>query len=197
MAEYFEERRERLDRFEVSIGHTNVGGGAHPFSYLRMHKGVCVLALVGSDVLLVREHRFAVGGWQDELPAGTIDPGETPAEAAARELLEETGHRALGLEDLGSFYPSFGSTDEEIFLFAAECDEHAVPLALDGGEELSAYRVPLAEVVRMVADGRIAHGAGIAALARWAFRHPEAIGALASSDAASESPALPDNPKEA
>ena len=167
---YTEEHRERLDRFEVSVGHVEVRGSASPFSYLLMRSGVCILPLVGDDVLLVREARFAVGSWQDELPAGGIDDGEEPLAAAVRELREETGHEALAMDSLGSFYPSFGSTNEEIHLFVAECDPRQESLELDPGEELSCRRVPLAEFARMVASGHVTHGAALAVWARWQAR---------------------------
>lgn len=167
MSTYFEDRTEQLDRFEVSIGHTDVRGGRHPFSFLHLRSGVCVLGLVGDQALLVREMRFAVGGWQDELPAGGIEDGETPEQAARRELVEETGHRARVITSLGSFYPSFGSTDEKIHLFCAECEPEGHALDLDPGEDLSVRLVPYRELVAMTADGRLAHGAGIAAVARY------------------------------
>ena len=167
---YTEERRERFDRFEVSVGHVEVRGASSPFSYLLMRSGVCLLPLAGDDIVLVREARFAVGSWQDELPAGGIDDGEEPQTAAVRELREETGRDALAIESLGTFYPSFGSTNEEIHLFVAECGPHVGGLELDPGEELSARPVSLGEFGLMVADGRITHGAALALWARWQAR---------------------------
>ncbi|HJV04174.1 MAG TPA: NUDIX hydrolase, partial [Actinomycetota bacterium] len=85
------------------------------------HPGSCaVVALVGDVVLLVRQYREAVDGVMLEIPAGTRDvAGEDAARCAARELLEETGHRATRLEPLAAIHPSPGFLDERIELFLA------------------------------------------------------------------------------
>src|SRR5689334_19199374 len=63
--------------------------------------GAAVVAVLDDgDVLLVRQPREAVGARILELPAGLIDPGETPMQCAARELTEETGYTAANLEPL-------------------------------------------------------------------------------------------------
>jgi len=67
------------------------------------HPGSCAaVALIEGDVVLVRQYRDAVGEWLLEIPAGTRDVrGETVADCAAREVLEETGYRVLRIEPLG------------------------------------------------------------------------------------------------
>ncbi len=70
-------------------------------------------------VWLVRQRRHPVGGDLVEVPAGLIDTGETPVQAARRELLEECGVSAARLERLGAFFTSPGFTDERIELFLA------------------------------------------------------------------------------
>jgi len=96
-----------------------------------------------SEVLLIRQYRHATGGTILEVPAGKIDPGETPAQTAARELEEEIGQRAGRLEELGWIWTTPGFANEKIYLFAAfelsatasrpEDDEliEVVPTALD------------------------------------------------------------------
>jgi 8-oxo-dGDP phosphatase len=71
-------------------------------------------------VLLLWRHRFITDTWGWELPAGRIDPGETPEEAAYREVLEETGHRPGPLGPLGAYAPNNGSSDQVFHLFTAE-----------------------------------------------------------------------------
>lgn len=75
-------------------------------------------------VLLLWRHRFITDTWGWELPAGRIDPGETPAEAAHREVLEETGYRPEPLQPLGSYAPNNGSSDQVFHLFTAEGATH-------------------------------------------------------------------------
>jgi 8-oxo-dGTP pyrophosphatase MutT (NUDIX family) len=117
------------------------------------HPGSCaVVALVGGDVLLVRQFRDAVGRDMLEIPAGTRDvQGEDPAECAARELLEETGHRAVRIEPLASVYASPGFLDERIELFLAEAEPEGEPS--ENGIEIA--RMPLSAAAEAVADGTI------------------------------------------
>ena len=70
-------------------------------------------------VLLVRQFRYAVGQDTLEIPAGTIDPGETPAQAARRELREETGYDCERLEELTSYYPAMGYSSERMTIYLA------------------------------------------------------------------------------
>jgi ADP-ribose pyrophosphatase len=75
----------------------------------------------GSDprVLLIRQFRHATDGVIWEIPAGRLDPGESPEQCARRELAEETGMRAERLERLTTIYTTPGFTDERIHLFVA------------------------------------------------------------------------------
>ena len=75
-------------------------------------------------VLMLWRHRFITDTWGWEIPAGRIDPGETPAEAAAREVLEETGWRPIGLRPLTSYQPTNGLSDQRFHLFLATGAEH-------------------------------------------------------------------------
>lgn len=70
-------------------------------------------------VLLIRQFRHAADGYIWEIPAGRLDPGETPEQCAARELKEETGMVAGRLEPLTTIYTTPGFTDERIHLFMA------------------------------------------------------------------------------
>ncbi len=84
------------------------------------HKpAVAVIALKESQMLFVRQMRPAVGLAPLEIPAGLIEPGEDPLEAARRELAEETGLSG-DLAYLFSFYVSPGFTDEKAYVFLAE-----------------------------------------------------------------------------
>jgi ADP-ribose pyrophosphatase len=80
-----------------------------------------VLLAVTRDgrVVLVRQFRYAAGETLLEVPAGTIDPGETPEETAGRELVEETGYHPGRLEKLAEFFPSPGILAERMHLFLA------------------------------------------------------------------------------
>lgn len=85
------------------------------------HPGAAVLLAVTDErkVVLVRQYRHAAGEFLLEAPAGTIDPGEDPAETARRELVEETGYFPNRLEKLTEFFPSPGVLEELMHLFVA------------------------------------------------------------------------------
>jgi ADP-ribose pyrophosphatase len=70
-------------------------------------------------VLLIRQYRYAANGYLYEVPAGRLDAGETPVQCAHRELAEETGYRAVGMNLLLTMYTTPGFTDEKIHLFVA------------------------------------------------------------------------------
>lgn len=123
----------------------------------------------GEDVLLVRQYRYATGGWLLEIPAGKIDDDEEPAATARRELREETGYRAGDLEDLGWVWSTPGAVDERIWLFAARGLE-AGEAALEVDEVLEHHRLPLAEAVRQAVAGEIHDAKTVCALLRLAAR---------------------------
>lgn len=85
------------------------------------HRGSVVVLprLEDGRVVLVRQYRYAVRRWLWELVAGGIEPGETPLQAARRELLEETGYRARSFSRPLVFYPSPGCLSERMVLVEA------------------------------------------------------------------------------
>ena len=117
------------------------------------HRGaVAIVPCDAGDVLLVRQYRAATGGMLLEIPAGTLEPGETVEAAVERELAEEVGVRGR-YERLISFYPSPGILTEVVHLFlATELEPHR----LDAEEEdLTVVRLPLPDAVAQVASGAI------------------------------------------
>ena len=86
------------------------------------HPGSAVMMAVDetSRVLLVRQFRLPAGKRLWELPAGRIDPGETPLRAAKRELREETGYSAKKWTKLAAYWPSPGYVAEKMTLFLAQ-----------------------------------------------------------------------------
>ena len=101
-------------------------------------------------VLFVRQYRYAVGRETLEIPAGTIDPGETPEEAARRELREETGYDCEELEPLITYYPAAGYSTEKMTIYLAK---KLVPAPLVGDEEsIKAEAVATEEACRILTE---------------------------------------------
>lgn len=95
-------------------------GGGQPHYVIQGLDFVVIVAMTPQDqILLVRQFRVAAGGVTLELPAGHIDPGETPEQAARRELLEETGYEAGNIELLASLSPSVARFTNRMWCFLA------------------------------------------------------------------------------
>lgn len=123
----------------------------------RHASAVAVLVVRDGLVLGVRQRRPAIDADTWELPAGLIDPGESPAEAAARELREET--QLCGrLEPLSRAYVSPGFTDEEVHLFEAH-DLEACDGTPDETESLIVEWQDPKDAWRDIAAGRLASSA--------------------------------------
>lgn len=117
--------------------------------------GVCVAALEDDGSLwFVRQYRYAVGEDVLELPAGKLEPGEDPDDAIVRELKEETGCTADSIIKVSASFPSPGYTSEVLHLYIARGLHHG-DQHLDEDEDLDAFRIPLADAVKMVMNGEI------------------------------------------
>lgn len=129
------------------------------------HPGSVVIVPVVSprEVCLVEVARIAVGRTLLELPAGTLDRVESPADAAARELAEETGYRAGRVTSLGGLWMSPGILRERMHLFLAE-QLVPGPQALEPGERITVRVVSWEEAVAMCHDGRIEDAKTVAGL---------------------------------
>jgi ADP-ribose pyrophosphatase len=133
-----------------------------------LHPGaVAILPLLDPGrVCLVRNHRFIPGEDLLEIPAGTLEPGEPPDQAAPRELAEETGYRAGRWRKLTEFYPSPGVRSERTHLYLAQ-DLTPGPMQLEEGEVLHPEIVPWDDALRWALDGTIRDAKTLVALLLW------------------------------
>jgi ADP-ribose diphosphatase len=108
-------------------------------------------------VILIRQYRFSLNTWMWELPAGSVDEGETPEQAARRECHEEIGKVPSTIVRLAAVYPTPGYCDEEMVFFRVsnleDTDETA---AVDEDEDIEVRVFELREARDMVKRGEIA-----------------------------------------
>ena len=113
-------------------------------------------APTGDDpqLLLLRQYRYAAGGYIYEIPAGRLDGDESPATCAARELKEETGCTAERLEPMYTMFTTPGFTDELIHVFLASGLTHGES-AREADEFVDVVIVSLAEALEFIRTGEI------------------------------------------
>src|SRR5271165_1046652 len=132
------------------------------------HSGsVVILAVDGLGleprVLLERQYRYAAEDYLWEIPAGRIDPGESPLAGAKRELKEETGYRAKNWKRALFFYPSPGFVDETMTVYLARGLTPG-PAQPEEDESIECELLPLSQVIEMIFAGKIRDGKTIAAV---------------------------------
>lgn len=136
----------------------------HDVVRLRQQAAAALVRDSQHRLLLIWRHRFITDSWSWELPAGAIEEGESPEEAAAREALEETGWRVGGVESIGSFLPLPGRAEQTFHVCRAEPLER-VGDPVDAHEVERVEWVPVSELGGLVTGGELRDGYTLAALA--------------------------------
>ena len=143
--------------FDVHRDKVRLPDGKESVREVVHHKtgGVCVVPLTADGkVYIVRQCRYPYHDILTEIPAGKLDPGETPEECGRRELLEEVGAVAGKMTSLGTLFPTPAYVDEVIHMYLAEeltpASQH-----LDEGEFLEAEAIPLETLVDEILAGKI------------------------------------------
>lgn len=158
-------------------------GSVRDLEFIQHAGASAILPVVGSpdaadpEVLLIRQYRYASGGYLYEVPAGMpMRQGEPWEDVARRELEEETGWRAGRLIPLTRIFTTPGFTDEVVHLFLAT-DLVPGTSKLDEDEFLEVVRVPLSLALEWVREGRIVDGKSVVTLlfaARFSLAGPPA-----------------------
>jgi ADP-ribose pyrophosphatase len=134
------------------------------------HPGASAVVPVFEDgtIMLLKQFRYPPQKLFIEVPAGKIDPGETPLTSARRELEEESGFSCENLEKVGSLYPAIGYADEEIFVYVG-WGLQETSKQTDHDEFLINYRIPFSKALQMIENGDIKDGKTISAITQTYF----------------------------
>ncbi len=150
---------------DVSVSHVTTAGGV-PAKIEMVHHpgGAGVLPLFADNtVILVRQYRYPMRRFSLEIPAGRIEPGQSAADTAARELEEETGYRASTINLISAFYSTPGFCQEKLYVYLAT-ELTPTQQNLDIDEDIELVRMPLIDAVNMVNVGEIDDAKTIIAL---------------------------------
>lgn len=150
------------------LDHTN--GRSSVFEVVRHPGAVVILPLtLHGEILVIRQYRHALATSILELPAGTLEVGESPNACASREIVEEVGYRAGTMLDLGVLYPAPGFCDEKQYLFLAT-DLSPASAPGDDDEFIEVVPMSAAGIREAIKSGELSDAKSIAAFYRAELR---------------------------
>lgn len=149
---------------KLRVDDVELPDGSYSKREIISHQGaVGVLCIKDGQMIFVKQYRIASQQLLTEVPAGILESGEDPKEAAIRECQEEIGFRPLNLFKLGDFIPTPGYCSEKITLFCAT-EFIWEPLDEDPDEFIKVIKIPLKTVRALFINGHFIDGKTVAAL---------------------------------
>ena len=153
----------------IALYETKLNGTRISQEIVEQGNVVAILAIDDDEVILVNEFRYPVG-YVLEIPAGTVDKGETPLKCAKRELLEETGYKAKRIEHLIRFFPKLGYNTQIIDCYVAtELTKISEP-NLDEDELITVKKIKFRKLLNMINNGKISGSYTICAALTYEFK---------------------------
>lgn len=155
-------------RVSMALRRVKLPGGKEISREVVLHPGAVIILPILDDgrLVLIKNVRHTVGESLLELPAGTLEAGEPPADCARRELEEETGYGAERIDALGWFYTSPGILTEKMYAFVAT-GLTAGPQALEENEMISVTTMTVEEAKALIKNNRIVDGKTIAVILKY------------------------------
>ena len=161
----------RTKRVQIETRTVSLPNGRTPeYLFVKPVSAVCILPVDDEYVYLIRQYRAVIDSYIIEAPAGGMDhDGESPEDAARRELAEETGMKAESLIPRGFVYTSPGFCTEKIWLYEARGLSSCSGYKMDEDEVIEQVRVPIQDIPSMIRSGEISDAKTIAVLSRVLF----------------------------
>jgi len=163
----------RDSKMAVHLRTVECNDGTQQEKIVILHPGaVVILPLTDDDhILFIKNHRVTIGRTLLELPAGTMEPPESPLDCAHRELIEETGYQAQAINELCAFQAAPGFSTERMVAFVATDLKH-VGQRLAPDEDIVVVPIPRREAFERLRDNRLEDAKTMAVLGSFFAKNP-------------------------
>jgi 8-oxo-dGTP pyrophosphatase MutT (NUDIX family) len=150
-------------------------GTEHDFYIIESEDWINVIPLIADNhVVMIRQYRHGARKVTLEIPGGLVDPGDTPEEAAARELLEETGYQAEEFVQVGVVNPNPALFNNRCYTYVARNVKKNHDPMPDQAEDIEAVLIPLSDIPKLIQNGEIDHAMVITAF-YWYFSKSQGL----------------------
>lgn len=156
-------KSEKLNSYRVfstrkDISLSPVTGRDHDFYVIEAPDWINVVAITPDDqIVLIKQYRHGIQSVTLEIPGGMVDPGESPIQAAKRELLEETGYDSDEWVYMGKLHPNPAIQNNICHMFLAKGVKKVQEPNFEGTEDIACFLSPAKDIPKLVAEGKITH----------------------------------------